>query len=337
MITLDKLIQNIELCQPVINKQSLLSLDKSVNKVADLSSADDNSIAFLSSAKYSNDLAKTKAGIVLISQQFADNLPEIPTIFVVVADAYLAHASISALFAYPNKKIGIHQTAIVAKTAKLGSDVVIGAYSVIGDDVVIGDGVHIENHAVVDDDAVIGNNCFIASGVHIHHQCQIGQNVRIHAGASIGAEGFGFAPHISKEGLMWQRIAQLGKVVIGDNVRIGANTCIDRGAVGDTVIEKNVIIDNLVQIAHNVVIKSGTAIAAKTGIAGSTIIGKNCIIGGAVGIAGHLTIADGVTLTGMTMVTGSIKESGTYSSGIPAMPSAKWRRAAVKFRQSGDK
>lgn len=337
MITLAKLIEQIEYCQPVINKQDLLSLDKSVNKVADLSAADESSVAFLSNAKYLKDLAKTKAAIVLISQKFTSELPDISAIFVVVSDAYLAHASISTLFAYRHNNTGIHPTAVIAQSATLGKNVTIGAYSVIGEGVVIGDNVQIDNQVSIGDEVAIGNDSYIASGVCIHHQCQIGQYTRIHAGASIGSEGFGFAPKMTNQGLAWQRIAQLGKVVIGDHVRVGANTCIDRGAVGDTVIEDHVIIDNLVQIAHNVVIQTGTAIAAKVGIAGSTTIGKNCIIGGAVGIAGHLSIADGVTLTGMTMVTGSIKESGTYSSGVPAMPSAKWRRAAVKFRQSGDR
>lgn len=337
MITLAKLIEQIEYCQPVLNKQDLLALDKSVNKVADLSVADKDSVAFLSSAKYLQDLANTKAAIILISQKFTDNLPNIPAVLVVVGDAYLAHASISTLFAYHHKNIGIHPTAIVAQSATLGKNVTIGAYSVIGERSVIGDNVQIEAQVSIGDEVSIDNDSYIASGVRIHHQCQIGQHTRIYAGASIGSEGFGFAPKMTNQGLAWQRIAQLGRVIIGNHVRIGANTCVDRGAVGDTIIEDNVIIDNLVQIAHNVVIQSGTAIAAKVGIAGSTTIGKNCIIGGAVGIAGHLSIADGVTLTGMTMVTGSIKESGTYSSGVPAMPSAKWRRAAVKFRQSGDR
>ena len=152
---------------------------------------------------------------------------------------------------------------------------------------------------------------------------------------SIGSEGFGFAPTSDPSVKGWERTAQLGRVVIGDHVRIGSQTCIDRGAIDDTVIGNHVIIDNLVQVAHNVCIGDGTAIAAHTGIAGSTTIGKRCIIGGAVGITGHINITDDVILSGMSMVTKSINTAGSYSSGTAAMPTANWRRAAVRFRQLG--
>lgn len=318
MVALHELIAAIELCQPVINKSELMESRVSVHRAADLLTADGHSLAFLAKATYLDDLAKTKAGVVLISEQFAKHLPSLhDTVMILVKDAYLAYASVSGLF--DDTRTGIHPTAVIAPTASIGHNPTIGAYAVIGDFVEIGD------------------NCHIGSHVSIAHHCQLGDDVEIHAHASIGSDGFGFARKMGAEGLAWQKIHQLGKVVIGHRVRIGANTCIDRGAVGDTVIADDVIIDNLVQIAHNVHIGRGTAIAAMTGIAGSTHIGAGCIIGGAVGIVGHITIADQVTLTGMTMVTGSIKESGTYSSGTPVMPSHDWRRAAVKFRQSGQK
>lgn len=338
MMTIAELIKQIEQVQPVLNKAVLdvFTMDKKIVRVADLASADGDAVAFLSSAKYLNDLKRTCAGVILISQEFAEHLPAQATALI-VKNAYLAYASISTLFAYHKQTSDIHPTAIIADSAVIGSGVQIGAYSVIGSGVQIGTGCVIAQGVMIDDHAVLGEDCHIDNHVNIAHHSQIGHRVRIHAHASIGSEGFGFAPKPTATGLTWQRIAQLGRVVIGDDVRIGSHTCIDRGAVADTVIGNHVIIDNLVQIAHNVHIGDGTAIAAKVGIAGSTHIGRNCIIGGAAGIVGHLHIADGVTITGMSMVTNHIKEAGSYSSGTPAMPSAKWRRAAVKFRQLGDK
>lgn len=318
MVGLTELISAIELCQAVINKDELTNKTVSITHVADLMEANEYALSFLAKEKYLTDLANTRAGVVLVSAKFADKLPNLPnSVMIFVKDAYLAYASVSGLFAYKNT--GIHPTAVISPTATIGKNPTIHAYAVIGDFAVIGDDCEIGSHAV------------------IHHHCVLGHGVQIHAHASIGAEGFGFAPKVGVEGLAWQKIHQLGKVVIGDRVRIGANTCIDRGAVGDTVIGDDVIIDNLVQIAHNVHIGRGTAIASKTGIAGSAHIGANCVIAGGVGIAGHLSICDGVTLTGMTMVTRSITQAGSYSSGTVAMPSADWRRAVVKFRQSGQK
>ncbi|OOR89938.1 UDP-3-O-(3-hydroxymyristoyl)glucosamine N-acyltransferase [Moraxella caviae] len=339
MVTLSELIGAIECVQPVLNKAVLDGVSVSVQKVMTLEKADADAVAFLSHAKYAKDLPNTSAGVVLISEKIANahqDAAPAGTVLIIVKDAYLAHASISTLFA-KRAPDGIHQTAVIAPSAKLGADVSVGAYAVIGERAVIGAGSHIGSHAVIGDDVVIGEQCHIAAHAVIAHDCVLGDDVRVHSHASIGSEGFGFAPKMSENSVAWQRIAQLGRVVIGNHVRIGSNTCVDRGAVEDTQIADNVIIDNLVQIAHNVQIGAGTAIAAKAGIAGSTVIGKNCIVGGAVGMNGHLHIADGVTFTGMAMVTSSITEAGVYSSGTPAMPSMQWRRAAVKFRQMGEK
>lgn len=338
MIAVSQLIIAIEQVQPVLNKSalSLSSLDKVVVRTENLSVATAESLAFLSSEKYADDLATTSAGVVIVGERFAKQVPE-RCIALVVKDAYLAYASVSALFAYQTATDGIHPTAIIAPSAIVGEGVSIGAYSVIGERVQIGQNTYIGQGVSIEDGVVLGEACHIAHHVSIAHHSQLGDRVRIHTGASIGSEGFGFAPNPTKDGLKWQRIAQLGRVVIGSDVRIGSQTCIDRGAVSDTIIGNHVIIDNLVQIAHNVQIGDGTAIAAKVGIAGSTTIGKHCIIGGASGITGHITIADGVTITAMSMVTNHIKQAGSYSSGTPAMPSSNWRRAAVKFRQSGEK
>lgn len=337
MVALSRLVEAIELCQTVLNKDSLMGVDKTVTGVASLKHARADNVAFLSDIKYLNDFRDTGAGVVLVSHKFLGKIDTSSNaIIVLVKDAYLAHASISALFEHAPKN-GIHPTAIIDKTALIGSNVSVGAYSVIGEGVVIGDDTVIGHHVTIEDCAKIGCHCHLHNHVNIAHHCVLGDDVRIHAFASIGSEGFGFAPKMGEQSMAWQRIAQLGRVVIGSRVRIGAGTCVDRGAVDDTVIGDDVIVDNLVQIAHNVQVGHGTAIAAKTGIAGSTVIGNNCIIGGGVGISGHLQIADNVTLTGRTFVAQSIEKSGSYSSGTVAMPTSDWRRAAIKFRQMGEK
>lgn len=302
----------------------------SIRGVATLQHAQASDVSFLVKPTYAKDLPHTKAAAVLLTQKYAANCPA-PAL--VVDDPYLAYAKVSQLFDHKPPHVGVSPHSMVADHALLAPDVTIEAGAVVGTKVSIGKGSHIGANAVIEAGARIGEGCHIAAHVTLHHDCVVGDRVRIHAGACIGAEGFGFAPDIQDTGMAWQRIAQLGRVVIGNDVRIGANTCIDRGALGDTVIGDGVIIDNLVQIAHNVHIGEQTAIAACTGIAGSARIGARCIIAGGVGIAGHLTIADDVQLTGMSMVTGSIKQAGSYSSGTVNMPTQQWRKAAVGFRK----
>lgn len=338
MITLDNLISQIERRQPVLNKSQLdaKALNQRILGLGSLSHANKDEISFLSSAQFESSLAGSQAAAILVMPKHEALVPKSSTALL-VESPYLAYASVSQLFA-PQPKLGvIHPTAVIADSAIIGHNVAIGAFCVIGEGAVIGDNTCLEAHVVIEAEVVIGKNVLIKSQSTIAHHCEIGEGSRLHIGVSIGAEGFGFAPTKDMSQSGWERIAQLGRVVIGNHVRIGSQTCIDRGAVGDTVIGNHVIIDNLVQIAHNVRIGDGTAIAAKTGIAGSTTIGKRCIIGGAVGINGHISICDDVSLSGMTMVTKSIKTPGAYSSGTSAMPTANWRRAAVRFRRLGDK
>lgn len=334
MITIEQLITQIEQRQPILNKSELSveQLQIPLKGVGSLTDADPRQLSFLADPHYVSHLATSQAGAVLVTASYCEQVP--PTsVALVVATPYLAYASSSQLFVAANTNADIHPTAVIADSAIIGEGVSIGPYCVIGEQVQIGSRSRIGTHIVIEDNTCIGTNAVIESQVTIAHNCIIGDHVRLHSGASIGAEGFGFAPTRDPAASGWERIAQLGRVIIGDHVRIGSHTCIDRGAIDDTIIGNHVIIDNLVQIAHNVRIGNGTAIAAKTGIAGSTIIGKRCIIGGAVGINGHIEIADDVILSGMTMVTKSIKVAGSYSSGTAAMPTAKWRRAAVRFRQ----
>lgn len=337
MPSLHEMMTAIEKYQSVLNKDDIDGSIK-ITGVANLSAATKHQVAFLAKAKYLDELNQTNAGVVLLSEQFISEARTInpKCLYVLVKDAYLAYACVSTLFT-PSCVTGIHRTAIVADSAVIGNQVSIGANAVIGEKAVLADGVVVGAGVIIGERTQIGAGSQIDAATVIHHDCIIGEQTRIHSHANIGSEGFGFAPVATKDGRQWQRIAQLGRVIIGNHVRIGSHTCIDRGAVDDTVISDDVIIDNLVQIAHNVHIGCGTAIAANCGIAGSTKIGKNCLIGGAVGISGHLTITDDVTITSMSMVIANIQKSGSYSSGTVAMPSLKWRRAAARFRQMGEK
>lgn len=333
MYTLADIIDYLQ--EDVQNRNTLTAevLNRPITALAQLAQANATQIAFLAQSRHNAELAQTSAAAVLITADMADQCPT-TTVALIVASPYEAYAKISALFAYqPKPSVAIHPTAIIAPTAKLGDAVTIGAYCVIGEHVIVGDNSKIGAYVTLEDNVHIGQHCQLSAHVYIGHHCLIGDYTALHSHASIGNEGFGYAPKgdIATQG--WQKIHQLGRVVIGEHVRIGSHTCIDRGALEDTIIGNHVIIDNLVQIAHNVHIGDGTAIAACVGIAGSTHIGRRCIIAGAVGINGHINICDDVTLTGMAMVTKSITQSGSYSSGIPVMPTALWRRAAVKFKQ----
>lgn len=336
MITIEQLITRIEQRQPIINKAEIKAeqLRQEFSSIGSLSHANHQQLSFLADPHYASSLAGSQAGAVLITAEYREQVPE-TAIALVVASPYLAYASASQIFARESRLNGIHPSAVIADSAVIGDQAHIGPFCVIGEHVHIGARSSLAAHVVVEENSAIGHDCVIKSQVVIGHDSVIGHHVRLHAGVSVGAEGFGFAPTSNPSTTGWERIAQLGRVVIGDYVRIGSQTCIDRGAIDDTVIGNHVIIDNLVQVAHNVHIGDGTAIAAQTAIAGSTRIGKRCIIGGAVGITGHIEITDDVTLSGMTMVTKSIKTAGSYSSGTAAMPTANWRRAAVRFRQLG--
>lgn len=298
-----------------------------VHGFASLQDAGVGQLSFLSSQHYKKHLAVTRASAVILRGADASACP-VPCL--VTENPYLAYAKISALFARNVwGEPDIHAQACVSPDAKLSSTAVVGPFAVIEAGACVGEGSVIAAGCFVGRDAVIGSRCVLHPKVTVYHDVTIGDDVVLHAGVVIGSDGFGFAK--SAEG--WCKIHQLGSVLIGNGVEIGANTCIDRGAIDDTVIEDGVIIDNLVQVAHNVRIGKNTAIAACTGIAGSAVIGANCTIAGAVGIVGHITIADGVHVTAKSLVTGSITEAGSYSSGTALQPTASWRKNAVRFLQ----
>lgn len=304
-----------------------------LHNLATLQSATASDLAFLANPRYLAQLQTTQAGAVLVDEKNAINCPD-GTLAIVVKNPYLAYARLTELFRYtPQSSASIHPTAIIHASVKLGENVQIGAYCVLGEDVEIGNHTRLDSHITLEDKVKIGEHCQLKSHVFIGHHCEIGDFVTLHSHASIGNEGFGFAPRGLPDTAGWQKIHQLGRVIIGNQVRIGSHTCVDRGAIEDTIIGDNVIIDNLVQIAHNVEIGAGTAIAGCVGIAGSTKVGKRCVLAGGVGLVGHIELCDDVTITGMSMVTKSITQAGSYSSGTPLMQSQQWKKSAIHFKQ----
>jgi UDP-3-O-[3-hydroxymyristoyl] glucosamine N-acyltransferase len=248
-----------------------------------------------------------------------------------VENSYEAFASLLRLVdqARPRKK-GIHATAIIETTAKIGSDVFIGPFTYVGENCIIGDGCSIYPHVYIGDNTKLGKNCTVNPGVKIYHDCIIGESCIIHAGTVIGSDGFGFAPQSESE---FMKIPQLGNVVLEDHVEIGANVAIDRATMGSTIIRKGVKLDNLIQIGHNVEVGENTVMAGQTGIAGSTKVGKNCMFGGQVGLAGHLKIANGTKIGAQGGILGDVKEENTAIIGSPAIEVKQFLRSSVIFKR----
>ncbi len=287
-------------------------------------------IGFLNNPALRPQLAATAAAAVIIGARDVAALGSTPGL--VAPDPYLAYARIAQLFD-PDREFvsGRHPTAVIADDATVGAGCYVGPLAVIEAGACIGSGVYIGPHCHVGRGASIGDACRLTSGVHIGARVRVGARSLFQAGAVVGSRGFGNAR--GPDG--WEEVPQLGSVVIGDDVEVGANTCIDRGTIEDTVIEHGVRLDNLIQIAHNCHIGAHTAVAAGTGIAGSTRIGSRCMIGGACGITGHIEIADDVILLGRTMVTGSIRAKGIYGSGMPMLEAREWRRTVARVRRLG--
>ncbi|MGM0679512.1 MAG: UDP-3-O-(3-hydroxymyristoyl)glucosamine N-acyltransferase [Pseudomonadota bacterium] len=253
-----------------------------------------------------------------------------PVNALVVDNPHAAYARIASLLYPPvTPPPGIHPSAVVEDSATVPQSVSIGVNCYVGPEVRLGEGVSIGAGCIIEAGVHIGSNSRLAANVTVLHECQIGQKAVIHPGVVIGGDGFGQA---SDQGV-WLKIPQIGRVIIGDDVEIGANTTIDRGAIEDTIIGDNVKLDNLIQVAHNVRLGAHTVVASGTGIAGSARIGKHCTIAGMVGIAGHIEIADNVTVTAMSIVSHSIREPGIYSSGTTLEPNRLWRKNAVRFKQ----
>ena len=301
--------------------------DLLISGLATLQEADPQHLAFLSNSQYRKFLANTRAGAVLLTESDADGFAGNALI---VADPYLSYARLSHHFdPKPRALAGIHPAAVVAEDAVVDPTASIGPGAVIESGAHIAANTSIGAQCVVGARSQIGEGGWLAPRVTVYHDVVIGERVVIQSGAVIGSEGFGFANNAGQ----WQKIAQIGGVRIGNDVEIGANTTIDRGAVADTLIGDGVKLDNQIQIAHNVHVGDHTAMAACVGISGSTHIGKHCMIAGGVGMVGHIEVCDNVFVSGMTMVTRSITEPGAYSSGTAMQPAAEWRKSAARIRQ----
>lgn len=299
--------------------------DCRIDHVDSLQHAGAGAITFFANPRLKRQLQKTRASAVILQEEY---LQDCPTHALVTDNPYLVFARIADLLnPPPAHEPGIHPTAVVSATTKLGEGCAIGPCAVIDEDCVIGNDTYVGPNCSIQKACVIGDGCRILDRVTLCGKTVLGSRVIIHPGAVIGSDGFGLA----NEGTKWFKIPQLGGVQIGNDVEIGANTTIDRGTLGDTILEDGVKLDNLIQVAHNVKIGSHTAIAGCTGISGSTVIGKHCSIGGGVGIGGHIEIADHVKLGGMTRLTRSIREAGVYVSGTPALPYRKWLRNSALF------
>jgi UDP-3-O-[3-hydroxymyristoyl] glucosamine N-acyltransferase len=298
-----------------------------ITSVADLSAADKGDIAFLFNPVYAPHLEKTRASAVILKSEYLNSC-SVPAL--VTDDPRLVYAKTVNILNPPDViPAGISDSAIVAENADVNKTSTIADGAIILSNAVIGAGAVICSGCVVEKNAVIGCNTRLRPNVTIGHDCVIGDDCIIHSGAVIGADGFGFV----KDGESYLKIPQLGSVRIGNNVEIGANTTIDRGALEDTIIGSGVKLDNQIQIAHSVTIGDNTVISAATAIAGSTHIGKQCLIGGCVGIIEHLEIVDNVVITGRTMVTRSITEPGSYSSSTPMDTTENWRKNSARYRR----
>lgn len=297
-----------------------------VTRVASLANAKSGEISFLSDSKYQKLLAQSAASAFVLSQPHS-SLTDKPCI--VVDNPYAYFAKLSALLNpedLPSQ--GIAATAVVAASAVVPESCSIGHHVVIGENVVLGENVIIANGSVVESGVSISENTRIEPNVTVKHHCVIGKNCHIFSGAVIGADGFGYAEEAGR----WIKIPQVGRVMIADNVDVGANTTIDRGALDDTIIEEGVKLDNLIQIGHNCIIGAHTVIAGCVGIAGSARIGKHCRIGGAAMVLGHLEIADNVTISPGSMITRSLTTADTYTALMPFQTHKAWLNTAAKIR-----
>ncbi len=299
-----------------------------VNCFSKIEEAEPGSLTFLSNPAYTQFIYQTRASVVLVNDTFPPD-QNLKCTLVRVENPYEALARLLELYKRSeNSKVGISPLAHISSSAKIGQDVYIGEFAYVGENCTIADEVKIFPHCHVGDNASVGKSTILNGGVRIYHDCKIGKNCIIHSNSVIGADGFGFSP---QAGPNYLKVAQIGNVIIEDEVEIGACTTIDRATIGSTIIEKGVKLDNHIQVAHNVVIGQNTVIAAQTGIAGSTKIGKNCMFGGQVGIVGHLKIGDNVKVGAQSGVGSNIND-GEIMIGTPAIEASKFRRSSIHYK-----
>jgi len=308
----------------------LVGDDTTVTRVASLTEAEEDAISFLVNPHFKKQLSQTRAGAVIVS---ADDACTVPHSAIVVDNPHVAFAHVAGwLHGETPPAAGIHPSASVDPDSHVHASAVVGAHCVVEAGAQIGADCWLGPGSVIGPNVRLGEGSHLVGNVTLCHGVNIGRRVLLHPGAVIGSDGFGLANDAGR----WIKVPQVGGVILGDDVEVGANTTIDRGAIGDTVIGDGVKLDNLIHIAHNVKIGAHTAIAACSAVAGSAIIGQHCAIGGAVGIVGHLEIADNVTITAMSYVSQAITKPGVYSSGTPLEENAKWHRNFVRMKQLDD-
>lgn len=302
--------------------------EQTVNNLSKIEDGSSGSLSFLANPKYASFIYTTQASIVIVGDDFVAE-EEIKTTLIRVEQPYQAFAKLLEMYnQLKHNKSGIDVESKISESAKIGENCYIGAFTYIGDHVKIGDNCKIYPGSYIGDNTVIGDNALFFSSTKVYSDCVLGKNITLHSGVVIGGDGFGFAPNNAG----YDKVAQIGNVIIEDHVEIGANTTVDRATLGSTIIRKGVKLDNLIQIAHNVEIGENTVIAAQTGIAGSTKLGANCMIGGQVGIVGHLNIGNNVKIAAQSGVSSHVKDDAIIQ-GSPAFAIGDYKKAYVYFRK----
>ena len=303
--------------------------EATVSDISKIEEGKPGTLSFLANPKYEKFIYDTQSTIVIVNTDFQPQ-KEISATLVRVKNAYESFAALLRLYEQSKpRKTGISKMASVSETASLGKELYVGDFTVISGNASIGNGVQLYPQVYVGDHVKIGEGSILHPGVKVYEGCEIGSNCVIHAGAVIGADGFGFAPNQDNN---YEKVPQVGKVIMEDHVEIGANTTVDRATMGATILRKGVKLDNLVMIAHNVEVDENTVIAAQSGISGSTKVGKNCMFGGQVGLIGHINIASGVKIAAQSGITKDIKEEGIVIQGSPAFEFGPYERSYLLFR-----
>lgn len=300
-----------------------------VNDVSKIEEGKAGTLSFLANPKYEKYIYNTESTIVIVNEDFTPQ-KSIPATLIRVPNAYESFAALLRLYEQSKpKKAGLSPQASIAESAKMGKDIYVGEFTVVSDKVSMGNGVVLYPQVYVGEGVQIGEGTILHPGVKVYEGCVIGKHCVIHAGAIIGGDGFGFAPNQENN---YEKVPQLGKVIIEDHVEIGANTTVDRSTMGATILRKGVKLDNLIMIGHNVEVGENTVIAAQSGISGSSKVGKNCMFGGQVGLIGHITIASGVKIAAQSGITKDIKEEGIVIQGSPAFEFGPYQRSYAVFR-----
>ncbi len=303
--------------------------EATVSDISKIEEGKPGTLSFLANPKYEKFIYDTQSSIVIVNADFQPQ-KKISATLVRVKNAYESFAALLRLYDQSKpKKSGVSKMAVISDTASLGKDLYVGEFTVVSENVSIGDGVQLYPQVYVGDHVKIGEGTILHPGVKVYEGCKIGAHCVIHAGAIIGGDGFGFAPNQDNN---YEKVPQVGKVIIEDHVEVGANTTVDRATIGATILRKGVKLDNLIMIGHNVEIDENTVIAAQSGISGSTKVGKNCMFGGQVGLIGHINIASGVKIAAQSGISKDIKEEGIVIQGSPAFEFGPYQRSYLLFR-----